>query len=301
MLKTIRCNQQIIYDFNHQHPPILHVPSGTTVEIETYDCFENQIKHPDELQGVDWSRVNPATGPIYVEGAMPGDVLKVKIEKIEIGNQGVMCAGPNLGVLGDELTELVAKMIPISDNKAIFDDLDLPLNPMIGVIGVAPAGEGISCGTPGSHGGNMDNTMIEEGATLYFPIFVEGALFALGDFHAAMGDGEVGVTGIEIPGKATVILEVLKGCSIPHPMLENDQVWTTIVSAPTLDEAAKESVKMMAELLSIQTGRSLADIVMLLSAVGNVEICQIVDPLMTARCVVSKEMLTQMKIKHLVG
>lgn len=300
-MQTLHCAQKVIYEFNRNDEPILQVSSGETIQIETYDCFENQIQSPDtELSGIDWDRINPATGPIYVKGALPGDILKVTIEKLAIGEQGVLCTGPNLGVLGDQLTEMDFKIVPIRDQKAIFDDLELPLNPMIGVIGVAPEGDGISCGTPGSHGGNMDNTMVREGATLYFPVFAEGALFALGDFHAAMGDGEVGVSGIEIPGKATVTLEVLKGRAIAHPLLEDAHSWTTIVSAPTLDEAAKESVRTMALLLQEKTGRSLSDLAMLLSAVGSVEICQIVDPLMTARCVLSKEILTQMDVASFV-
>ncbi|MFP3489757.1 acetamidase/formamidase family protein, partial [Staphylococcus sp. SIMBA_130] len=89
---------------------------------------------------------------------------------------------------------------------------------MIGVIGVAPDGDGVSCGTPGAHGGNMDNKMVTEGAVLYFPVFAEGALFGLGDFPAAMGDGEVSVSGIEVPGQPTVKLEVIKGEPIVQPM-----------------------------------------------------------------------------------
>jgi amidase len=289
--------QSVIYDFNKEHPPIKRVQSGTTLEISTYDCFENQIQSEDtEISGINWDHVNPATGPIYVEGAEVGDILKVKIEKLEIGEQGVMVVGPNLGVMGHRFTEMKSKIIPIRNGKAIFNNLELPLNPMIGVIGVAPAGEGVSCGTPGAHGGNMDNKMVTVGATLYFPVFVRGALFGLGDFHAAMGDGEISVSGIEIPGKATVSLEVLKGNTLQQPMLENSEVITQIASAPTLDEAAKLATELMIDRVVSVTAMSIEEVTMLMSAVGQVEVCQIVDPLITARFVVPKWLFQQLNV-----
>lgn len=295
-LEKLSC-QTVMYNFNKEHQPIKNVSSGTTIEISTYDCFENQIQSENtEISGINWDRVNPATGPIYVEGAQVGDVLKVKIEKLEIANQGVMVVGPNLGVMGHRFSEMKSKIIPIQNGKAIFNELKLPLNPMIGVIGVAPAGEGISCGTPGAHGGNMDNKMVSEGATLYFPIFVEGALFGLGDFHAAMGDGEISVSGIEVAGKATVTLEVMKGFSIEQPMLENDDVFSQIASAETLDKAAKLATELMIDRIVSLTDMTVEDVTMLMSAVGQVEVCQIVDPLITARFVVPKWLLSQLNI-----
>ncbi|WP_066301356.1 acetamidase/formamidase family protein [Bacillus sp. FJAT-29937] len=288
----------IIYEFNKNQKPIMTVSSGTTVEIETYDCFKDQIESSETVvTEIDWNQINPATGPIFVEGAMPGDVLKVKIEKLEVGNQGVMVVGPNLGVMGHRISQMEAKIIPIRDGKAIFNEIEIPMNPMIGVIGVAPEGEGVNCGTPGSHGGNMDNKMITEGATLYFPVFAEGALFGLGDFHAAMGDGEISVSGIEVPGKATVTLEVLKGVKLQNPMLENDEVFTQIVSAVTLDEAVKLATEEMADRLVEKTGLPISEVTMLLSAAGQAEICQVVDPLMTARFVVPKWLLKQLNVE----
>ncbi|TKD72344.1 acetamidase/formamidase family protein [Pseudalkalibacillus hwajinpoensis] len=282
-------NESVIYDFNKDHQPVKIVPSGATIEIVTYDCFENQLQSEEtEITGIDWNRVNPTTGPIYVKDALPGDVLKVTIEKVEIGDQGVMVVGPDLGVMGHRLKEMQSKIIPIKDGRALFNDLEIPLNPMIGVIGVAPEGEGVSCGTPGAHGGNMDNKMVTEGATLYFPVFAEGALFGLGDFHAAMGDGEVSVSGIEVPGRATVKLEVIKGEPMSQPMLENDKVVTQIASAETLDEAVKQATEMMIDRIAERTGMPIGEVTMLMSAIGQVEVCQVVDPLMTARFVVPK-------------
>jgi amidase len=292
MAETLACND-VIYAFDKAHEPVKRVASGTTIEIETYDCFENQVQSAEtKIGGIDWNRINPATGPIYVEGAQPGDVLKVRIEKLEIGSQGVMATGPDLGVLGHRQEEMASKIIPVEGDYAVFDDkLKIPLNKMIGVIGVAPEGEPVPCGTPGAHGGNMDTTLITEGATLYFPVFAEGALFALGDFHAAMGDGEIGVSGIEVPGKATVTLEVVKEGALRHPLLENEDGIAFLVSKPTLDEAAKAAVEEMADFLLTRTDLDLADLAMMMSAAGHSQISQIVDPLMTARFLVPKYVL----------
>jgi amidase len=289
--------ETVIYHFSKRNEPVKRIVSGTTIEITTYDCFENQIQSEDTpISSLDWERVNPATGPIYIEGAEAGDVLKVKIEKIEIGEQGTMVVGPNLGVMGHRFTEMKAKIIPIRNGKAIFNELELPLNPMIGVIGVAPSEGSISCGTPGAHGGNMDNKMVAEGATLYFPVSVDGALFALGDFHAAMGDGEISVSGIEVPGIATVTLEVIKNMSLKQPMLENNEVVTQIASAETLDAAASLATELMIDRIVGKTNMSVEEVTMLMSAVGQVEVCQMVDPLLTVRFVVPKWLLQQLKV-----
>ncbi|WP_252504317.1 acetamidase/formamidase family protein [Sporosarcina sp. Marseille-Q4943] len=287
----------IIYDFNKVHKPIRTIAAGSTVTIQTYDCFQNQIQSADtKVTAIDWNKINPATGPLYVEGAMPGDVLKVKIERIDIGDQGVMVVGPDLGVMGHALSKMESKILPIQDGQVLFNNLQIPVNKMIGVIGVAPEGEGVNCGTPGAHGGNMDNKMVTEGATLYFPVFAEGALFALGDLHAAMGDGEVSVSGVEVAGEVTVTLEVIKGVSLHHPMLENEEVFTQIVSALTLDEAAKTAAVEMIERIADKSSLPVSEVTMLMSAVGQSEICQIVDPLMTARFVVPKWVLDQLGV-----
>ncbi|MFC5602824.1 acetamidase/formamidase family protein [Sporosarcina koreensis] len=296
-MTKIGYDKGIIYEFNKAQKPIRTVPAGSTVTIQTYDCFQNQIQSADtEVTAINWNKINPATGPLYVEGAMPGDVLKVKIERIDIGDQGVMVVGPDLGVMGHALSKMESKILPIQDGHVQFNDLQVPVNKMIGVIGVAPEEEGVNCGTPGAHGGNMDNKMVTEGATLYFPVFAEGALFALGDLHAAMGDGEVSVSGVEVAGEVTVTLEVIKDVSLRHPMLENEEAFTQIVSASTLDEAAKTAAVEMIERIADKSSLPVSEVTMLMSAVGQSEICQIVDPLMTARFVVPKWVLNQLGV-----
>lgn len=277
--------ENYFFSFSQENQPVLSVHSGDEVEFETMDCFAGQIQSDDDkLETLDWNRVNPATGPVYVNEAEPGDVLKVTIGKIEIADQGVVATGKGLGVLGHLLDGLYAKVLRIKDGRVIFNSkLSFPLNPMIGVIGVAPPEGEINCGTPGPHGGNLDTKLITENAILYLPVFVKGALFGLGDLHAAMGDGEIGVSGVEVAGKVTVKLEVLKGKTIRNPIVETSALTATIASAPTLEEAAKAAVEEMADLLKENTGLSMEEIATLMSAVGNLEVSQVVDPEKTVR------------------
>lgn len=298
MVETLTCNK-IIYAFSKENEPVKYVDPGTTVEIETYDCFENQVQSVDDkIEKIDWNRINPATGPIFVNGAQPGDILKVTINRLELADQGVIATGPGLGVMGHRINEFMAKIIPIENGQAIFNDkVKIPLNPMVGVIGVAPEGEPIPCGTPGAHGGNMDTKLIAEGATIYFPVFAKGALFALGDFHAAMGDGEVGGAGIEIPGKATVTFDVLKSGALRYPLLVNGEGIAFIVTAETIDEAVRVAAQEAIDFLLPFSDMSLAEMTTLMSAVGQTQISQIVDPLMTARFFVPQYILDAYDVK----
>lgn len=284
MTTTIQ-RENPIYFFSKDNTPVAHVNPGEEVIIETYDCFEDQVKSEDtDFNSVDWDKVNPATGPLYINGSEPGSTLVVHIDKITVKSKGVLSTGENLGTMGHRLNGLTFKIAPIEGENVIFNDrLRIPFRKMIGVIGVAPKEEAINCGTPGEHGGNMDTTLITEGATLYFPVFHKGALFGLGDMHAAMGDGEVGVSGVEIAGSATVRFEVRDDLNLHFPLLSNDQGIAMIVSESTLDQAAKNSVEEMIDFLSPFTDLSLADLTMLMSAIGNVQVSQIVDPKLTAR------------------
>ncbi|ADG06089.1 acetamidase/formamidase family protein [Kyrpidia tusciae] len=291
-------SSHLIYAMSAGNRPALRVHSGDRVVIETADCFENQIRsESQDFGGLDWERINPATGPIYVEEAEPGDILAIHIEKMELVSQGVMTTGPGLGVLGDELEENHIRMIQVSGGRVNLFGREVPTNPMIGVIGTAPSGDmPIPCGTPGDHGGNMDCKRITEGAILLLPVNVPGALFALGDLHASMGDGEVAVCGVEIAGKVTVKLHVLKGLTWPTPMVVDAERVMTIASAATLDEAAVVATKRMAHWMSQQTGISGAEAIFLLSAKGELRICQVVDPLKTARMEFDRAWLEKMGI-----
>ena len=282
-----------LFSFDKDLEPVLKVPSGETVRIRTKDCFGNQLQGPeDQLSEIDWEAINPATGPIYVEGAVAGGTLKVHIDNIELDAQTSSCTGKDEGVCGDRFSDWATHFCKVEDGMVVWDErLSIPLAPMIGVIGVAPEGEPVNCGTPGKHGGNMDNTAIAAGATLYFPVAVDGALFGCGDMHAVMGDGEVSVSGAEVAGYATVTLAALPELSVPNPLIENDTHFGIIVSAESLDKASELAVQQMVDLLASRTNESEADLVMLLSLVADVRVCQMVDPEKTVRFMVPKYVL----------
>lgn len=291
-----RVEGKTIFAMSSSAVPVCRAGSHETVTFVTKDCFDNQFtEEGDVLDSLNWDCINPATGPIYVEGAMPGDVLKVKIEDIRVASWGTMAAIPDNGVLGDCVSRGTVKRIPVRDGVAWFNqDIGIPCAPMIGVIGVAPEKGEIPCGEPGSHGGNMDNTKIKAGATLYLPVFHEGALLAMGDVHACMGDGEIMVTGLEIPAEVTVTLEVLKGISIDNPMLEDGEACYTIASHENVETAVYTAVKAMTDILMRELGMSLEDAGMLLSAMGNLQFCQVVDPKRTVRMEMKKTVLKKL-------
>lgn len=286
-------DDKTLFFFDRNLEPVLTVKSGETVRIRTKDCFGNQLQGPeDQLSEIDWEAINPATGPIYVEGAVAGGTLKVHIVNIELDAQTSSCTGKDEGVCGDRFSDWATHFCKVEDGKVVWDErLSIPLAPMIGVIGVAPEGEPVNCGTPGKHGGNMDNTAIAAGATLYFPVAVDGALFGCGDMHAVMGDGEVSVSGAEVAGYATVTLTALPELSVPNPLIENETHFGIIVSAESLDKAAELAVQQMVDLLASRTNESEADLVMLLSLVADVRVCQMVDPEKTVRFMVPKYVL----------
>ena len=286
---------KVVYTMSPNNEPVLKVKSNSIVEFETNDALAGQIKSVhDKFEALDWQRVNPATGPLYVEGAEAGDILAVTIEKIETNNTGVIITGNNMGVLGHVLEKPTIKVIPIENNTAIFsENIHIPLNKMVGVIGVAPKEESISCGVPDMHGGNLDCKEIRERATVLLPVYVEGALLAIGDLHAVMADGEVAVSGLEVSGQVRVKVEVIKNKTLPLPMITNDTHIMTLASCEDLDEAVNMAVINMVSYLCDNHDFQQDEATMLVSLVGDVRICQVVDPKKTIRVELEKKYLTK--------
>ena len=275
----------VIYEFSPHNSPAAEADSGEIVRFETMDCFSNQVHSEDQnWDSVDWAAINPATGPLFVRGAEPGDTLKVEILSIELGPQAVIMEFPGSGVTGCMVDHIQARVLPIKGDTAVFsDDLVLPLNPMIGSIGTAPAEESISTEIPASHGGNMDCTKIGVGTTLYLPVNVPGALLAMGDIHALMGDGEVCVSGAEIRGAITVRVTALKNARLPLPFLVNETLCAAIGSSPTLQDAATAATMAMREFLVNTANLDPHSAATLLSLTGDLRICQVVNPQKTCR------------------
>lgn len=276
---------KVVYAMSKEHAPVERIASGETIIFETCDCYSDQIiSETQRYTDINQDLGNPATGPLFIEGAEPGDILKVEVLDIQVASQGIMSVRPGVGVLQDQLEGSRIKLIPIEGGLARFNDkLSFPINPMIGVMGVAPREGSFETMVPEAHGGNMDCNRIVKGATVYLPVFVQGALLAMGDLHALMGDGEVVICGLEIRGEVTVKISVIKDKEWPLPMVVSGSEIMTIASRLTLDEAGRQAAKNMHRFLVKDVGIDAQEAGMLLSLVGNLRICQVVDPLMTSR------------------
>jgi len=287
---------QHVFSLSAKAVPAARVRAGQTVRLETADCFAGQIRVPGEApDAVDWARINPASGPVFVEGARPGDVLSVLVEGIEIAPQGVMAVSPQFGVLRERIAATAFEIVPIADGFArLPGGVDVPIQPMIGVIGVAPAGAPVPCGSPGPHGGNMDTRLIGEGSVVYLPVAATGALLAAGDLHAVMGDGEICGTGVEVAGSVTLRVDMRRDLDLVNPVVETAEVVATIASAETLDEAADLATRDMADLVMRRLGLSAAAATMLMSAAGQLQVSQVVDPLKTARFALPKSIIARL-------
>lgn len=289
-------SDQCVYFMNPSNPAVAEAAPGDTVRFETRDCWGTDARGKNDRFIKDGrSYGNPATGPLRVKGAEPGDVLAVHILDIEVAPQGAMVARPNVGALGHHIVQEETKTIPIVDGQAVFNDrISLPIRPMIGVIGVAPAAEDVPNTTPGPHGGNMDTRLITAGATLYLPVFVEGANLAMGDLHAVMADGEVVICGVEVPGEVTVKVDVIKGAALiggplPSPVLEAGDSLYCIASAKDLDEAQTLALDHTLAFLKARLPLSTNEIGMLMSLICHLQISQVVDPLKTVRVEIPKK------------
>lgn len=286
----------VVYAMSPDNAPAAHAKDGDTILFETQDCFSGQIqKENDQLGTLDWSRINPATGPVYIEDAQPGDTLKVEILRIDLAPQAATVESPDSGVTGLAATEEHTKILPVGEGKVVFNEaITLPESAMIGVIGTAPKEGAISTGTPDLHGGNMDCKRIGAGTTLYLPVNVEGALLAMGDLHAVMGDGEVCVCGAEIAGEITVRVTVVKGAGLPLPFLVTEDAAMAIYSAPGLDAAAEGTTLRMRSFLIDAVGMQPHEAGMLLSLAADLRICQAVDPNKTCRMELPLSILEKM-------
>ncbi|MCL2616152.1 MAG: acetamidase/formamidase family protein [Defluviitaleaceae bacterium] len=292
----------IIYAMGEKHnAPAEHVQQDELFRVHTKDASDGQYK-----PGTTWNdcltwnhkRTNPATGPVYIHGAKQGDILAVSIEAIDVADSGYARCGKNKGVLGDTLHGGQLTTIPIENGHAIYPGVKpIPLNKMVGVIGTAPAeSREILCVEPGPHGGNLDCKEIKEGATVFLPVNVPGAMLSMGDLHAVMADGESGVSGLEVVGTVTVKANAIEGRDWPLPMVRTNTHVITLSSHEDLDVAVKAAVANMVHYLTKFEGFAQYDAVMLVSLVADVKICQLVNPKKTARVEFPREYLRNQDI-----
>jgi amidase len=269
-----------VFDFGPEMKPVLEVDPGAVVTFETHDCFSGQIQtESDMVTEIDFSKVNPATGPVAVNGAEPGDSLIVEILTIRPGPQGVATIIPGYGQLIDLVESPVAKVLPVRDGVVHFnDEIRFPARPMVGVVGVATGGEEITNAMPGPHGGNLDDHLHGVGTKIYFPVRQLGGMFGVGDMHASMGDGEICGTGVEIAGEVTVRFDLLKGKQGAWPVSETEDAWIAHGTAIEYPDAMREACREAAYLLLGEWGLSLEEALILLSIRADVGVAQACKP-----------------------
>ena len=258
-------------DYDASIPPALVVTPGELFQLQTPSI----LTHPEVFP----ETTVPVTGPVWVEGAKPGSVLKVEIIKLELtAGEGAIAILPGKGAFGERVLEPMYKVVTY-DNKYIHfnDKIKAPLRPMVGKVGVAPAGKAINCHATGQYGGNMDITDVNEGTSVYLPVFVEGALLACGDIHAAMGDGESGFSAVETEGSITLRCQVINDLKLTHPMVVTANEVMTVGHGQTLEEACKIALDNMAALITKKLGLDFIDAAMLISIAADLRINQIVN------------------------
>ncbi len=269
--------------------PVLRIAPGDVVSVELENASGGQLDSEsgvDALAALDFGRINPVTGPIFVEGAKPGDALVVEILELEVDAWGWTANIPGFGLLADRFTEPALRSSRIANGVVeLFTGMRLPSVPMIGTIGVAPAEPGaFSVVPPTKYGGNMDIRHVGAGATLYLPVAVDGALLSLGDGHAAQGDGEVCGTAIETRALAKLRVSLDRDRHLPAPMLLTDprsqrtgRAFATTGIGPDLMAAARDAVGAMIAEIVRRTSLSEIDAYLLASVAGDLKISEVVD------------------------
>jgi acetamidase/formamidase len=290
-----------IHGAHHHHgwdnsiPPVERVAPGATIEFQCLDSSGGQLTRDstlDDVARLDFGKVNPVTGPVFVDGAEPGDALKVTIHEFKPSGFGWTANIPGFGLLADQFTSSAAHFWSYDKDTlapAAFSGIGrVPLKPFAGTIGVAPAEPGLhSVVPPRRVGGNLDIRDLAAGTVLYLPVEVAGALFSVGDTHAAQGDGEVCGTAIESQMNVVLTLELEKKANLrmprfttPGPVtrhLDAKGYEVTTGVAPDLMEGARAAVSGMIDLLSARHGLSPVDAYMLCSVCGDLRISEIVD------------------------
>jgi acetamidase/formamidase len=288
--------------------PVAHLKPGEILDTNTLDCFGNVIKKPGDTMAL-VKGDNPLTGPFYVDGAEPGDTVAIHILDLQVDStQGVGALAPGFGalnktnytpMLNPDLPERVwFYAIDKAANTATFKANDsahtvkIPLHPFLGCLGVAPpGGESRMSITPGEWGGNMDSPQASVGHTVYLPVNVAGAMLSFGDGHAAQGEGEVAGTGIEVPLRVRLSVDVLKGKKIKWPRFENDRSIMALGAYRPLDDALRIAFTELIAWIHEDYGLSELDAYELLSKVARIDLNEMVDPNYVVVAIVDKSYL----------
>jgi amidase len=288
--------ENLVHAYGPGNPARLGVEPGETFVVETHDRFaswQGSTEAPDlsapALMGV--------TGAVAIEGAEPGDVLAVDVLGIElVGGWGQINAVPGKGGFPGLVERFQTRRVPITPDGVPFAGTTVPLRPMIGRIGTAPAGEAVPSVAPGPHGGNLDAREVTTGSTIYLPVYLPGGLLSAGDVHAAMGDGESLISGVEAQANLTLRARILdrdlaRRIDLQHPLVQTSDLLVALASARTLDEAARVALESLRRLLVALRGLDPIEAAMLISVAADVGVAQLVNPLATAKVAIDRRIL----------
>ena len=287
-------SDRLHFGWDNALAPVLTIAPGDTIEFDTVDAGGGQLGPASTVEDVsrfDFSRVNPAFGPVYVDGAEPGDALKVTIVDLKLHGWGWTANIPGFGLLADRFATPALHIWELEDGKpaAYKAGAKVPLKPFPGIMGVALPEPGVhSVVNPRMYGGNMDTRDLGVGSELLIPVGVPGALFSCGDGHAVQGDGEVCGTAIEAPMTMTITLDLVKGANLRFPRfatprgpvtrhLDGAGYDVTMAMGPDLYENAKHCVSDMVDKLAAERGLDPVDAYMLCSVCADLRISEIVD------------------------
>ncbi|WP_042402167.1 acetamidase/formamidase family protein [Streptacidiphilus carbonis] len=270
-------------------PPLAELAPGQEAVVDTAEASGGQLdagSGAQDLTALDFSQLNPVTGPFSIASARPGDAVVVDILEMSVGSWGWTACIPGFGLLADDFTAPHLRISKIGDRSAeLLPGLEIPLAPMLGTIGVAPP-------EPGPHGmipprrwgGNMDIRHIGPGARLVLPVGVDGALLSLGDAHGAMGDGEVAGTGIETDATVRIRVDLLRDAAPPTPFVETDarthrtgRALATTGIGPDLMQASRDAVRALVDQIVARSGLAPEDAYLLASVTADLKISEIVD------------------------
>lgn len=291
------CQTVHLGGFSHQLEPALVVNSGDSIDVETYTGFYIYDKAPPEFLTAELLEIcqhlpterkvgagpHLLTGPIYVNGAEPGDVLEVKLQDISprlpIGFNAIR---PGWGALPQQFTEPRLRFIPLDLDQGVAQfpngsGISIPLKPFFGILGVATDETNRSSVPPGVYGGNIDNRELQAGSSIFLPIFVPGALFSIGDGHAAQGDGEINVTAIETSMNGSIQIKLRKDLQLSAPLAETPTDIISLGFGETLDQAFDLALQQMIAFLENFVGLSAEDAYVLCSLAVNFHITQVVN------------------------
>ena len=286
------------HSFSASHAPAIKIKPGELIQVQTWDCYKGAVDgltaEQAALKGFKDEEVNPASGPIYVEGAEPGDTLSVTIHHIQPGLRGCARTYVGCGQLHEQCPKPHAQFFHIENGVVTMNSrVSFPSKPMLGVIGVAPEGANAILTMPaGAHGGNLDESANGIGATVHLHVRHPGALLSVGDMHASQGDGEICGTGVEVGGDVLLSVALKKGQATEYPVTELHDSFITHGVAEELNAACKIACEEAAGLLVKQWSFTPEDAFVFLSVQGNVGICQNAHPwadsTVIAKCTVPK-------------